>query len=86
MINGYSAKLSGAALEHVLNDPAVDYVEENGAFKIDWIQEQHVEPRLGESKASNYSISKDSTLQTRTLPHWDGDGVVGRFDFVDRHS
>lgn len=39
VLNGYSAQLSGAALEHVLADPDVDYVEENGAFTINWTAE-----------------------------------------------
>ncbi|KAJ6605132.1 peptidase S8/S53 domain-containing protein [Mycena sp. CBHHK59/15] len=34
VINAYSAKLSGASLDHVLNDPNVAYVEENGLVSI----------------------------------------------------
>jgi hypothetical protein len=34
-LNGYSAKLTGAALEAVLSDPNVDYLSENSVIHID---------------------------------------------------
>lgn len=32
VINGYSAQLSGACLQHVLTDPDVEYVEVRGTL------------------------------------------------------
>jgi len=36
IINGYAAKLGGAALSAVLADPNVEYVEEDGIAKINY--------------------------------------------------
>ena len=36
IINGYAAKLSGAALDAVLADPNVEFVEEDGIAKINY--------------------------------------------------
>ena len=36
IINGYCAKLGGAALAAVLDDPNVEYVEEDGIVKINY--------------------------------------------------
>ena len=36
IINAYCAKLGGAALSAVLNDPNVEYVEEDGIAKINY--------------------------------------------------
>ena len=36
IINGYTAKLSGAALSAVLADPDVEFVEEDGIARINY--------------------------------------------------
>ena len=44
VINGYSARLSGACLQHVLTDPDVEYVEVRTACSSLYTQGKLIKP------------------------------------------
>jgi Peptidase inhibitor I9 len=60
-LNGYCAKLTGAALDAVRSDPSVEYVEEESILSIDYDYEPFHSPTTGPA---------GRTLVDRLFPRW----------------